>query len=421
MFKPNRQRKQERKPGLEWGERVGERDIAFVDSSHRGVLIWQRDRLPMDQPDNKSLQTTNGVQSLRQICANCLAGHHRDITGELLATGSWTVWKLVWQQIRVNDLDSYAIFGLFASMFGHLRDFECHYVMESHLTDNRRMRYLQTYLLPTRGRKKHRIEFISVNEQLSMKSIVNGINNSVVSNNIRHTMMLFLDLSGIQLTKQMCMDLLSMHNLVGLDVSGTGVLSSPEVLRVWKMAMTSGPWRSVRLICVGREQNSLDDSSWNAYTGLFAVDDLLYIEGPNRQTSEQNVICFPGWDHDTINQQPSSRRWRSMVFKHAFVKRRIGAHEYMGACRCRTLMLRSTGANVNWRCHCMIQEFIFSKGPTWVTMPNLPLKSSHYFVRRHVDTTRREMVEMNHIKKTVHTPKRLVDFNWKQLTVGKDS
>ncbi|ANB13983.1 hypothetical protein AWJ20_4936 [Sugiyamaella lignohabitans] len=353
------------------------RDITIDSTGNSG---WQRDAVPADLPDEKdaiekrvararvraaiekssdrenSMNTgsnadhgavnpretnsgnsetspRNGVESLRSIAARSVASHSRDIRRMLLRNSnvSWELgWKLVWEWIRLMGLDSYPLFTLFLKEFGTKRDFHCHHRQTVPVADitgyragSKRDVFLDSRLLPSIN-TKHRIEYIPYGGVSGVVSLVQSISQYNLSMEIGNNIVL-LDLSGLRIPREslndMCLSLTSLKSLAGLDVSGCGILESSNILTLWRVAMTSGAWTNLRLLCLG--DSYLNSTTMSVYQTLFDTS-LAYIEGPSNYTPDETK-----WVHGR-NLTGISPRFTvnySLAFKYRFLSSSANINE----------------------------------------------------------------------------------------------
>lgn len=69
-----------------------------------------------------------GLKSLKELCAIELAKNIDELDSASLDYGSWSVWSLVWTKVLLFNLDSFAIYSLFASKFHNTPGFKLHVI-----------------------------------------------------------------------------------------------------------------------------------------------------------------------------------------------------------------------------------------------------------------------------------------------------
>lgn len=145
------------------------------------------------------------VLSLREICARALAVNADALEPSYMSMCSWACWKHVWTMICYLNLDSPAIFRMFAKHFGLAPDFKCHHVLKNNKCA--RSLALLCSIIPTRS---HRIDNVFFNiSHKDFVSFLSGIDSHVVLD-----CSLLKDLTGEDVIK-FC----NLANLTALDLS----------------------------------------------------------------------------------------------------------------------------------------------------------------------------------------------------------
>lgn len=242
--------------------RHGQNDLCQVDTSYK-PQFWQNE-LPIDVEDRfiGYPRSGTGAKSLRMLCGETAARNSHLLSVEALKLSPWKgACDFVWRSICLLGRDSFGEFAKFAEAFIRERDFQCHHHTKD---DPIRGGYLLTYSF----RPSQRIEFVS--PQVSISSLASSLNSLKFEN------LVLLDLSEVELPEQTFLDVMSLKNLEGLDVSSSspGSPISDSILRSWSIA-TKNQWKRLRILRLNGRVTGTDNMS---FINLLKSN-VIYIEG----------------------------------------------------------------------------------------------------------------------------------------------
>jgi hypothetical protein len=265
--------------------RHGQNDLCQVDTSYK-PRFWQNE-LPIDAEERfighvRSRKGVKGAKSLRMVCGEKAAQNSHLLSAEALKMSPWKgACDFVWRTICLLGRDSFGEFAKFAEAFARERDFQCHHHSAN---DSIRGGYLLSYSL----RPSQRIEFVS--PQVSVGSLVSSLNALQFEN------LVLLDLSEMELPEQTYLDVMSLRNLEGLDVStsSSGSPISDSILRSWSIA-TKNQWKRLRILRLNGRVAGNDNIS---FVNLLKSN-VIYIEGMSLSDSKLASNRLVGEDANT--------------------------------------------------------------------------------------------------------------------------
>ncbi|CCH41730.1 hypothetical protein BN7_1269 [Wickerhamomyces ciferrii] len=254
------------------------------------------------------------MRSLKDICAIEIAQNHDMINQELLRSGNWSIWNLVWKYIIRWRRDNFKTFQIFADVFSGQKGFECHDELRSY--PDSRYKTLVSSTLP--NNKSHRIERLYGN--LKFNGFIRTINHSRFDN------LVVLEISK-GLNDDDLLQLTNLSNLTALKIVQQDHQLPDTIINSWCSALKSSKWTKLQVLSIPEiSQASMIKLQKHAYDTR-----LLYIEvatissrfQPQRDWPDVDTVHWEVLKDRAITERSLGMKFQVLVQKYKIDQRSI--------------------------------------------------------------------------------------------------